>query len=308
MVQRNISSKKVTPLSIEEIISNQYDLKIDLTNNTFKINYLLLIMEKSYDLSVGFHSLKKIRIGSILDLSTVDWRGHTVFMVFCSGCNFRCPFCSNSPLIPMDSGREVDLSSVEERVLANRKFVDALGFTGGEPSLQPDSIMELCGWAKEEGLETFLNTNGSNPRLIEELSRRGLIDYVALDVKAPLRPEVYGSIIGLNSGVEGIVENIKEVIRFCKGADLTLETRTTIAPTLIDDEKSIREIARSVSASDLYVIQEFFPFEEVLDEKLRKLKSPEKELLLMLARSALEEGLREVYIRTRQNGMERVTS
>lgn len=252
--------------------------------------------------------MKKIRVGSLLDLSMVDWRGHAVFMVFCAGCNFRCPFCSNSSLIPMDSGRKVGLSVVEERVLANREFVDAIGFTGGEPSLQPESIIELCEWAKEEGLGAFLNTNGSNPTLLKDLSKRGIIDYVALDVKAPLRPEAYGSNIGLRSSVERIVENIKEVIRFCKEAGLPLEARTTVVPTIIDDEASIREIARSVSDCDLYVIQEFFPFEEVLDERLRKLKPPERELLVKLARSALEEGVREVYIRTRQYGLERVTN
>lgn len=207
----------------------------------------------------------------------------------------------------MNSGGEVELSLIEDRILANQKFVDALGFTGGEPGLQPNAVIELCEWAKEEEFKTFLNTNGSNPKLVGELSKRGLIDYVALDVKAPLRPEAYAPVTGLKSGVEGIIDNIKEVIQLCKERDVHLETRTTIVPTLMDDEDSLREIAKSVRMSDLYVIQEFFPFEEVLDEKLRGLKPPEREILLRLAQSALGEGVREVYIRTRQNGMERMT-
>ena len=250
--------------------------------------------------------MKKIRIGSILDLSTVDWRGHTVFMLFCSGCNFRCPFCSNSALIPLNSGREVEIEDITNRILENREFIDALGITGGEPTLQPESIMELCMWAKEEGLKIFLNTNGSNPSLITSLLKKNIIDYVALDVKAPLRLKEYGLTIGLDSGVKQIIKNVEEVITLCNESGLQLETRTTIVPTLIDDEASIREIARSVKNSSLYVIQEFFPFDEVLDEKLRNVSSPERELLLRLAKSALDEGVKEVYIRTRQNGMERV--
>ena len=251
-------------------------------------------------------SLNKIRIGSILDLSTIDWRGHIVFMLFCSGCNFRCPFCSNSSLLPLSSGRDVEIEDVTNRILENREFIDAIGITGGEPTLQPESIMKICRWVKEEGLKVFLNTNGSNPGLITSLLNENLIDYVALDVKAPLKLKEYGLTIGLDRGVEQIVRNIEEVITLCNASGLQLETRTTIVPTLIDDEVSIRAIAKSVKNSSLYVIQEFFPFDEVLDEKLRNLSSPKREELLRLAKAALDEGVKEVYIRTRQNGLERV--
>ncbi len=227
-------------------------------------------------------------------------------MLFCSGCNFRCPFCSNSALIPLNSGREVKIDIIIRRVLENCGFVDALGFTGGEPTLQPESILTLCKWAKKQGLKTFLNTNGSNPKLVNKLVNRDLIDYIALDVKAPLRSEAYGSVIGLKNGVEAIVTSVKEVISLCNNAGLPLETRTTIVPTLIYDEISIREIAKSVRGSSFYVIQEFFPFDEVLDEKLRTLKSPERDDLLRLAKYASEEGVKEVYIRTRRNGLEKV--
>ena len=227
-------------------------------------------------------------------------------MLFCSGCNFRCPFCSNSALIPMDSGRELAIDTITQRILENNGFVDALGFTGGEPTLQSESILTLCEWAKEQGLETFLNTNGSNPKLINDLSNRDLLDYVALDVKAPLRSEAYSSMIGLKSGIEAIVTSVKEVINLCNNAGLPLETRTTIIPTLIDDEASIREIAQSVKSSSIYVLQEFFPFDEVFDENLRQLKPPERDNLIRLAKCAFEEGVKEVYIRTRQNGLEKV--
>ncbi|UCH02981.1 MAG: anaerobic ribonucleoside-triphosphate reductase activating protein [Candidatus Bathyarchaeota archaeon] len=249
----------------------------------------------------------RIRAGSLLDLSTVDWPGHIAFMLFCSGCNFCCPFCQNASLISLDSGGEIELEAVKERVHENINFLDALGFTGGEPTLQPKPIIALCEWAKTRGLKTFLNTNGSNPRLIEEMAKGKLIDYVALDVKAPFRGEVYRRVAGLRGTVEKVMANIRETIAICERADLPLEIRTTIVPTLIDDEKSIREIAETVRGYGIYVLQEFFPSDDVPDETLRKAKPPNKELLIRLAKTALNAGVREVYIRTRNGGMERIT-
>lgn len=199
---------------------------------------------------------------------------------------------------------------IKERVLANVGFLDALGFTGGEPCLQPEPVLELCSWAKRKGLETFLNTNASNPSVVKELLERGLLDYVAFDIKAPLRAEAYKRVAGLGESVERaerVVANVRKTIEVCKKFGVALEARTTVVPTLLDDEASIREIATVVKDCTIYVLQEFSPVEEVLDEKLRKLKPTDRELLIKLAHVALEEGIREVHIRTRSGGMERVS-
>ncbi len=199
------------------------------------------------------------------------------------------------------------MDSVEKRILSNLSLLDAVGFTGGEPSLQPQPVTELCRWARENGLRTFLNTNGSNPDFVRELSVLCLLDYVALDVKAPLRPDAYGPVVGLESGVEEIVRRVRETIRVCREMKVPLEARTTVVPTLVDSDNVIREIARSVRGCNLYILQEFSPFDSVLDEKLRKLKPPSRELLIRLARGVLDEGVNDVYIRTRRGGLEKVT-
>jgi len=249
----------------------------------------------------------KIRIGGIVDLSTVDWPRHITLLLFCSGCNFRCPFCQNASLVSRNSGREIDLEVIEERVEANMGFLDALGFTGGEPTLQPEPILALCEWAKAKGLQTFLNTNGSNPQFIDEMVRRELIDYVAMDVKAPFKEEAYRRVTGLRGDILKVMANIRDSMAICERAGLPLEIRTTIVPTLIDDEKSIHEIAETIDGYGTYVLQEFFPFEDVPDMKLRKVKPPDRNSLLRLAKTALEVGVEEVYIRTRGGGMERIS-
>jgi pyruvate formate lyase activating enzyme len=249
----------------------------------------------------------RIRIGGFVDLSTVDWHGHLTFIIFAAGCNFKCPFCSNGTLIPLNSGEETSLVSLQSRILRNLPLLDAVGFTGGEPALQPKAVVELFQWAKGRGLKTFLNTNGSNPQLVKMLINGKLVDYVALDVKAPLSSDVYGQVIGLTQDVSGIVNRIKETMLVCKEANIPLEVRTTVVPTLIDDEASIARIARSVKDyCCAYVLQQFYPFEEVLDPAFRSVAPPKREALLKLAKIAVREGVGNVYIRTRERGMEKV--
>lgn len=248
----------------------------------------------------------KIRVGSLLDLSTIDWPNHITLMLFCAGCNFKCPFCMNATLMPANSGGEIGLDLVEERVMGNIGFLDAVGATGGEPGLQPEPIIELYRWVKKKNVKTFLNTNGSNPQLIERLLAENLLDHAAIDVKAPLRSEAYGKVIGLKRDVGRIVENVRRSLELCRKAGLSVETRTTIVPTLIEDERAIREIARVAKDYGPYILQQFFPFEDVPDEKLRMVKPTSRDALIKLARSSLEEGAGEVYIRTRESGMERI--
>ena len=212
----------------------------------------------------------------------------------------------NAPLIPLSSGGEVDLKFIEERILANIDFLDAMGASGGEPGLQPKPILELYNWAKRQGIKTFFNTNGSNPKLISELLAMNLIDHLAIDVKAPLKAEVYRKVIGLNNGVEKIITDIIQSLEQCRKAGISVEVRTTVVPTLIANEHSIREVARVVKNYGVYVLQQYFPLEEVLDKRFRKIKPPDRDTLIKLAKLSLEEGVREVYIRTRENGMERI--
>ena len=212
----------------------------------------------------------------------------------------------NSALIPANSGGEVDLALIEERIQGNRGLLDAIGVTGGEPGLQPEPIITLFRWAKKREIKTFLNTNGSNPQLFDRLLAENLLDHAAIDVKAPFSYEAYGKTIGLTRGVGRIVAKVKESLEFCRKAGLSVEIRTTIVTKLVEDEITIREIAKVAKDYGSYVIQQYFPSEEVLDEKLRGVKPPERSVLIQLAKASLKEGVKEVYIRTRENGMERI--
>lgn len=102
-----------------------------------------------------------MRIGGIVDMSTVDWYGNVSLVIFFSGRNFRCPYCQNSGLIPLESGEEVDIELIGERIRIGRQLLDAVVFTGDEPLLQPKALMEAGELVKGFGLKLMIDTNGS---------------------------------------------------------------------------------------------------------------------------------------------------
>jgi pyruvate formate lyase activating enzyme len=250
--------------------------------------------------------LTKARVGGIVDLSTVDWYGKVTSMIFFSGCNFRCPYCQNASLIPMDSGKDFDTAELQKRIEGNSDVIDAVGFSGGEPCLQTEALKGLAKIAKAIGLKVLLETNGSNPDAINVLADEGLLDYVAIDVKAALRPDRYGKVAGLKHLDANVAQRVRAAFQVCFKKKLMIEARTTIVPTLIDQETEIREIAREVTGVDLYALQQFSPEGDLLDQSFKNLRPPSRQDLVRLARAASEYGLKEIRIRTREYGEERV--
>jgi pyruvate formate lyase activating enzyme len=251
-----------------------------------------------------------LRIGGVTDLSTVDWYGYLSMVIFWAGCNFRCPYCQNSSLIPLDSGELIDLVFLRERIEKSLKpigLIDAVVFTGGEPLLQPEGVMEAARLIKEYGLKLMLDTNGSVFTPFREIIESGLVDRVALDVKAPLNVEEYSRISGLDRGVEGIVGAIKSALKLCKKKGVPVEVRTTVAPKISDNPRFIKSIAENIKGySSVYYLQQFDNQGDILDKNLKEMKPPTREKMIELAETALQTGLKNVYIKTRVHGLEKI--
>jgi len=173
----------------------------------------------------------RLRVGGVTDMSTIDWYGNVSLIVFCAGCNYRCPYCQNSALIPGDAGREIPLEMLEDRFEANKMLNDAVVFTGGEPALQPEAIIEAAKLARSRGLKVMLDTNGSVKANIDGILRSGFIDRVALDVKAPINPADYGTVTGRPDLGEASVEAVEHCLNLSKELGIEMEVRTTVAPT-----------------------------------------------------------------------------
>ena len=246
-----------------------------------------------------------IRLGGIVDTSTIDWYGNVSLVAFFAGCNFRCPYCQNSGLIPLDSGKIVGPEYLEQRLKDEKKLLDAVVISGGEPLLQPEGINVVCQLAKEMGFKVMLNTNGSRPRVIEGLLNDGLIDRVALDVKAPLDQKSYAPFTGTERG--DIPALVRSSLEICKDHSIEVEARTTVAPGLSDEFSFITAIAEEIGdLCGMYVLQQFDNMGEVLSQDLKSKTPPTKEKLIDLAGVASDAGVKSVYIKTRRTGLERI--
>lgn len=247
------------------------------------------------------------RLGGITDTSTVDWYGNVSLVAFFAGCNFRCPYCQNSGLLPMDSGEEVELALLRRRIDLGLTLLDSVVFTGGEPTLQPEALTAAADLVKSFGLKVMLDTNGSRPEVVAGLLEAGLVDRVALDVKAPLKAEDYGRVIGLPRLGGEMAGAVRRTLEVCSRRGVEVEARTTVAPTLSDGPDFIARIASDIKGMcDVYYLQQFDNTGDVLSPLLKAAQPPSREALVRLAEAALTAGLEGVHVKTREHGLERV--
>lgn len=200
-----------------------------------------------------------MKIVYIEKTTLIDYPGKVAATVFTHGCNFRCPFCHNPELVVEKMRGEYLIS--EEEVLAFMKkrqgLLDALVVTGGEPLLHND-IDEFLTKVKELGFLVKVDTNGSLPSRIEDLQKKGLVDYWAMDVKNS--KERYLETIGLGKvgedGAGEFLSKVEESIKLIKVGEENYEFRTTVVPGLhdIDSMKGIGELVRG---SRRFYIQNF---------------------------------------------------
>lgn len=124
-----------------------------------------------------------MRIGALQKTTMLDFPGRVSAALFTQGCNFACPYCHNPDLVPQ-RGDLLAQTGVLNFLIRRRHILEGVVITGGEPCLQED-LVEFCSVLKSFGYAIKLDTNGSRPEVLRHLLRRNLLDYVAMDVKAP---------------------------------------------------------------------------------------------------------------------------
>ncbi|MFP4005285.1 MAG: anaerobic ribonucleoside-triphosphate reductase activating protein [Candidatus Hadarchaeia archaeon] len=194
--------------------------------------------------------------------SLIEWPGKIVAVAYTRGCNFRCPFCQNRDLVLHPQ----NLSSFsEEKVLEHldnrEKWLDGAVVTGGEPMIH-EELPEFAAKVKNRGFGFGVETNGTRPEMIEELLEEGLVDYIAMDIKAPLEWEKYRKAAGIED--KNLLRKIKKSIEILKNSNTEHEYRTTVVPTILD-ENDIFEIAQYIEGERNYYLQQFVP-ENTLDK------------------------------------------
>ena len=205
-----------------------------------------------------------MEIGGFLRLSLLDYPGKLAAVVFTIGCNFRCWFCQNRDLVLKNYKNLVVYREEEviEKIESARGMIDGVAITGGEPTIQHD-LPQFIQKIKEKGLLVKLDTNGSNPGMLEDLINHKLIDYVAMDIKAPFSR--YKSEIGVDS--DSLVENVKKSIKLIMESNIDYEFRTTALPNFTIED--FIEIARQIKGAKLYSIQQY-DNTNILDQSRRE--------------------------------------
>ncbi len=189
-----------------------------------------------------------MKIAGIQNNSFVDYPGKIAAVIFTPGCNMDCFYCHNRILIENKKTELYNSEEVLKLIKTRREFLDAVVITGGEPTLQPE-LEKYIIKIKEIGLKVKLDTNGTNPNSLKKLISDNLVDYIAMDIKAPL--ERYDEI----TGVKVNINNIKKSIKIIMGSQLKYEFRTTFIPQL--NNQDIKKIAKLIVGAKRYVLQQY---------------------------------------------------
>ena len=190
-----------------------------------------------------------LRVGGYTPLSLSDWPGQLAAVVFCQGCPWRCGYCHNPNLIPPRGATSLEWDDVLTFLERRRGLLDAVVFSGGEPTLQA-GITRALQQVKALGFKLGLHTAGAYPRRLAELLPA--VDWVAMDIKASFAD--YATTTGVaDSGTPAL-----ESVRLILASGIAYEFRTTVHPDLLP-AAALPALARSLAQIGVrnYALQEF---------------------------------------------------
>lgn len=217
-----------------------------------------------------------VRIGGFQKLSLIDYPGKVSSIVFTIGCNFRCPFCYVPHLVlpeEIEKVKEIEAKLIFTYLKKNKKFLDGVVITGGEPTIYKD-LPSFIKKIKDLNFLVALETNGSNFKMLKELVNKKLVDYVEMDIKTALDFKKYNEIVG-NVLTKKIFENIKKSIKFLLKTN-NYEFRTTLVKEFHSIE-DIVNICKYIKGAKLYYLQNLEVGKKMICNK--KLKPfPKKEI------------------------------
>ena len=205
----------------------------------------------------------------------LDFPEKVACTVFTGGCNMRCPFCHNASLV-ISPSENSDISEKEffEFLSKRKNILDGVCITGGEPLLQRD-IEDFMKKIRDMGFALKLDTNGSYPDRLRSIIDKGLVDYVAMDIKNS--KEKYP----LTAGVDIDISKISESISLLLEDKIPFEFRTTIVKELHTPE-DIVSISEWISGAKAYFLQSFTDSGDIIASGLSAYSPEEMKSILTL--------------------------
>lgn len=207
-------------------------------------------------------------IAGVQKLSLVDYPGYLALAVFVQGCNFKCGYCQNPDLITAEDKFHFEEKGLFDLLALRKDKLEAVVVSGGEPTIHKD-LPDFIKRIKDTGYKVKLDTNGANPAQLEELIRRNLLDYIAIDIKTSFAK------YGMLTDIPDIDKLIYRSVKLAMLANVDYEFRVTCVPGVVSGE-DIELIAREIKGAKNCFLQQFRP-QETYDKKFRDIAPYTKE-------------------------------
>lgn len=191
----------------------------------------------------------------------LDYPGNVASTIFLGGCNMRCPFCHNMNLVMGESLESYTVEDILSFLQKRKGVIDGVCITGGEPTINYD-LLDFIRNIHNLGLKVKLDTNGTNPTMLEQLITEHLVDYVAMDIKSATSN--YSNVCGI---ADISIDNIVNSIQILINSGIDYEFRTTLIREY-HNEAVIRDIAIMLDGASNYYLQSFIDSPFVIDHSL----------------------------------------
>jgi len=229
-----------------------------------------------------------LQIKGMIPNSLIDYPGKICSVIFLPECNFRCQFCFNPDLVlNADILQDTKEQDVLDYLQKNKKWLDGVCITGGEPTLHA-GLPEFLGKLKQMGLLVKLDTNGTSPSMLMELIDKKLVDYIAMDIKSS--PQKYEQ--AANASVN--IAAVKKSVELVRSSGIDYEFRATVLPKIFDADDA-RAVGEWLRGSKKFCLQQFRS-EKTLDKDFASEKKYTHEQLHELA-NAMQQYFEVVEIR-----------
>lgn len=239
-----------------------------------------------------------MEIKGFIENSLIEWEGKLAAIVFLPRCNMRCRYCHAGHLVTNPDGTE---SIAREQIFAYLRrqagWLDGVVISGGEPTLHGDELVELLEQIRATGLKTMIETNGTRPEVLGRLVRDGLLDAVAMDVKAPLKVAAYRRVTTTDIDIEDIRASIRVIL----DSGIEHEFRITLVPGIVGEEE-LAAIGPEIEGAQAVALQNVKPH-LCLDEELRQVRAFSPDDMDRMAEFMKPYAAR-VIVRGRENGLD----
>lgn len=205
----------------------------------------------------------QVYMGGIVPTSLVNWKKSSCLEICLAGCDFKCPYCNKTEFLEFKEEFLIDLLEVKRQLNSYAGHIEAVLFSGGEPGLQRQALVNLARHSKHIGFDVGISTNGARPSSVLSLLREDLLDFIELDIKTSFDEALFEKATRSKTffkQTKEIIESIKETLEILKKYQDKIKVffKTTYIKGLIDDENYFFEIAEMIKDFNaVWTIQNF---------------------------------------------------